>query len=127
MFDREGERRPDLEDIGGLAAGSDQHVLTVQRAHQTGGPFRPGGLAVPIRYELDTEIEPAAAHLADPLVDGGELAQLGLELSADARNRFQQALVLDHREHGRTDGGGNGVAAEGVEVAALLPEGRNEI
>ena len=79
-----------------------------------------GSLVRPVADQLDAEHQAHAADLADQGVALLELEEPGLEVAADASGVPLDVLGVDDFEGGQPLGHRDGVAAEGVEVDAVL-------
>ena len=78
------------------------------------------GLTVVYKFEPDEETR--TTHVADLDVAVADLTEPIHEVAANSESIFDQPLVADRIKYGKTRGGGNRIASEGVEVLCFCRE-----
>src|SRR5690606_11950893 len=83
--------------------------------------------ALPVGYELHRDKKPSAADIPDTSTVFGNTRQPTEQVLPDVQCVLLQLFFPQHIEHGSARGGGNGIAAERVEVMAISREGFRDV
>ena len=110
----EHQRRADFQGMALGSGGRNQDVVFAQAVDKVCGA---GGVGMPLGHDVLPQKQTGGAQGAKAVVGLGKGQQAVAEQGTDPGCVGFEALALNHLKNGHGGGGGDGIAAEGVEIA----------
>jgi hypothetical protein len=109
------------------ARGADQHVFPAQAIDDATGRRRIRRSRFPVRHQLHANEQARAPDVADRAMALGQRNEATHEVRADFAGALNEPVALDHVQNRETRRAGDGISAEGIEVACRSSEGLQKL